>query len=264
MDDISKLFELDDIETIVDTEDLAKYAEKAAEKKPIKRRKKKAIIADKVIGPQPGPQTDFLSSKADIVIYGGGAGGGKAQSLDSNICTPDGFKKMGDIKIWDTVCTPNGTAKVLGVFPQGKQDLYRVAFIDGSSTLATLDHLWSYSIARRSRKKLYTDTTAELIEKIKNNNVLIPLTSPVEFKEQDIKIDPYILGCLIGDGCLSESNRRSISFTSEDTEIINRVCVGNWRFKGIECYSRGKTRLHLRKWLKYYGLLGTFLKVPLH
>ncbi len=27
--------------------------------------------------PQPGPQTSFLSSSADIVIYGGAAGGGK-------------------------------------------------------------------------------------------------------------------------------------------------------------------------------------------
>lgn len=30
-----------------------------------------------LIGPQPGPQTQFLASRADIVIYGGGAGGGK-------------------------------------------------------------------------------------------------------------------------------------------------------------------------------------------
>jgi predicted phage terminase large subunit-like protein len=30
-----------------------------------------------IIGPQPGPQTQFLASSADIVIYGGGAGGGK-------------------------------------------------------------------------------------------------------------------------------------------------------------------------------------------
>jgi hypothetical protein len=27
--------------------------------------------------PQPGPQTDFLASEADITIYGGSAGGGK-------------------------------------------------------------------------------------------------------------------------------------------------------------------------------------------
>lgn len=34
-----------------------------------------------VIRPQPGPQEQFLSSSADIVIYGGGAGGGKTWGL---------------------------------------------------------------------------------------------------------------------------------------------------------------------------------------
>ena len=33
------------------------------------------------IGPQPGPQTAFLTSQADIVIYGGSAGGGKSFGL---------------------------------------------------------------------------------------------------------------------------------------------------------------------------------------
>lgn len=39
-----------------------------------------AITAE-TIKPQPGPQTAFLSSSADIVIYGGGAGGGKTWGL---------------------------------------------------------------------------------------------------------------------------------------------------------------------------------------
>lgn len=34
-----------------------------------------------VIGPQPGPQTTFLTTKADIAIYGGSAGGGKSFGL---------------------------------------------------------------------------------------------------------------------------------------------------------------------------------------
>ncbi|OYX77812.1 MAG: terminase, partial [Bradyrhizobium sp. 35-63-5] len=34
-----------------------------------------------VIAPQPGPQTKFLSTSADIAIYGGAAGGGKSFSL---------------------------------------------------------------------------------------------------------------------------------------------------------------------------------------
>ena len=33
------------------------------------------------VGPQPGPQEQFLASQADIVIYGGGAGGGKSWAL---------------------------------------------------------------------------------------------------------------------------------------------------------------------------------------
>ena len=33
------------------------------------------------ISPQPGPQSAFLSSDADIVIYGGAAGGGKTYAL---------------------------------------------------------------------------------------------------------------------------------------------------------------------------------------
>lgn len=35
----------------------------------------------KTIRPQPGPQTQFLASPADIAIYGGGAGGGKTWGL---------------------------------------------------------------------------------------------------------------------------------------------------------------------------------------
>ncbi|WP_395393080.1 phage terminase large subunit [Novosphingobium sp. BL-8A] len=38
-------------------------------------------ITAETIKPQPGPQTAFLSSPADIAIYGGGAGGGKTWGL---------------------------------------------------------------------------------------------------------------------------------------------------------------------------------------
>lgn len=40
-----------------------------------------AMRSGKVLAPQPGPQEMFLSSPADIVIYGGAAGGGKSFAL---------------------------------------------------------------------------------------------------------------------------------------------------------------------------------------
>ena len=41
------------------------------------RRGQKGPSIHNIISPQPGPQTDFLSSPADIVVFGGAAGGGK-------------------------------------------------------------------------------------------------------------------------------------------------------------------------------------------
>jgi len=37
---------------------------------------KRTAVGHKEIRPQPGPQSQFLGSPADIAIYGGGAGGG--------------------------------------------------------------------------------------------------------------------------------------------------------------------------------------------
>lgn len=39
------------------------------------------MMTPKIIRPQKGPQEKFLSSNADIVVYGGAAGGGKTYSL---------------------------------------------------------------------------------------------------------------------------------------------------------------------------------------
>ena len=46
------------------------------------------------IKPQPGPQTAFLSSKADIAIFGGAAGGGKSFSLLLEPCYHTGNEKF--------------------------------------------------------------------------------------------------------------------------------------------------------------------------
>jgi len=67
---------------------------------------------------------------------------GKAQPLSAKVLTPNGLVFMGDIKLNDTVLTPKGTkAKVIGIFPQPKQQIYKIILQDGSQTRATAEHL---------------------------------------------------------------------------------------------------------------------------
>jgi len=68
---------------------------------------------------------------------------GKAQPLTSRIKTPTGWTTMGDIQVGDKVTAPDGTTTtVVGVYPQGLKDIYRVTFEDGRSTKCCNEHLW--------------------------------------------------------------------------------------------------------------------------
>ncbi len=96
------------------------------------------------IRPQKGPQEAFLSSPADIAIYGGAAGGGKMLSIDTPIPTPDGWRQMGDLREGDTVFDERGApCRVTHAHPiTVAQSAYRVVFDDGSSIEACGEHLW--------------------------------------------------------------------------------------------------------------------------
>ena len=87
---------------------------------------------------QRGKQT----SPPRLMLYGS-EGVGKAQPLDASVLAPNGFVPMGAIKVKDQVIGSDGkTHRVLGVYPQGEKDVYRVTFRDVSTTECCDDHLW--------------------------------------------------------------------------------------------------------------------------
>lgn len=159
----------------------------------------------------------------EVVFCSGCAGTGKAQPYYSKIQTPFGPKTMGDIEVGDLVSTPDGQAvEVLGKFPQGIKDVYRITFDNGSYVDSCKEHLWEvYKDSKQSHP--YIVELQDLIGKIKNKNnkrlYSIKLTHPVEMIQNEHYINPYILGVLIGDGCITNV----CGFTSADSEIINQV-----------------------------------------
>lgn len=170
----------------------------------------------------------LLHDRPMQTLWQGPRGGGKAQPLDSHVQTPYGPVRIGDVEVGDEVCTPDGgSTTVVAVHPQGRKPVYRIGFGDGDSVRCCWDHLWEVSSPALDWKHPKVVTTEYLFCNYLSpsrcdNYFSIRLPSPLEFRGYwpERLIDPYVLGVLIGDGCLR--NQR-ITFTSADAEVVDLV-----------------------------------------
>jgi phosphate starvation-inducible PhoH-like protein len=149
---------------------------------------------------------------------------GRANSAETPVLTPDGWRPIGSLAVGDLVIGSNGEpTPVLGVYPQGEKDLYRVTTQDGGSTLCSGDHLWAVATRadRRRGKPLRVLTTEEMIGGLRASHYHryeLPLHSaPVCFPHRKVPMHPYALGLLLGDGCLTGT--ATPSFATADPEL---------------------------------------------
>ena len=165
---------------------------------------------------QKGAQEFGLSSVADIIVFGGNRGGGKANTYSTPVATPSGFREMGELEVGDLICTPyDGVQKISGIFEQGENTVYVFHFDDGTSVTCMDSHrFW----ARTSMAEDFHEMTArEIMDRyvldkpyplsMRNaytDYVEVPLCGEVELNEKkteiDLPIHPYILGYICGTG----------------------------------------------------------------
>ena len=70
-------------------------------------------------------------------------GTGKCEPVSTELPSPYGFIKMGDIKPGDVLYDSNGEpTTVHSIHPQGIKDIYKITFEDGRTSLCGLEHLW--------------------------------------------------------------------------------------------------------------------------
>jgi len=129
---------------------------------------------------------------------------GRAQPMDTPVLTPDGFRPIGSLDIGQLVVGSNGEpVHVIGVYPQGEQDIYRVTTQDGASTLCSGDHLWAVTTRddRRRGKPLRVLPTRDMIGNLRAGHYhrygLPLLSAPVCFPSREVPMDPYALGRLL-------------------------------------------------------------------
>ena len=175
-----------------------------------------------------------LAHKTSILT--GGPGTGKAQPLSSLALTPEGFRPIGTLKPGDTVVTAEGTlATISSIHPQGLKEIFEVSFVDGRSTRCCDDHLWKVwtrtSIWSPAKKKKIRSRDWRVLplrsirkrineDRTENNRLAIPLAQPwTKAPTVPQPCDFYVIGALIGDGCLSDS----LVLTSIDPEITTAI-----------------------------------------
>ena len=170
-----------------------------------------------------------------VVVAAGSAGTGKAQPLYSRILTNTGWKEMRDISVGDVVRSVSNWSTVLGVYPQGKKRIIRFYFKDGSSVDSCEEHLWEVfnSINKNTSVKqvLCTKEIMSLLDNRKSRNISIENMNEIEYEEVNHIINPYIMGCIIGDGGLTT---RTPNITSIDDEILIKIKQLNGRSNKFE------------------------------
>lgn len=169
---------------------------------------------------------------------------GKALINGTKILTPTGTIPIEKIKVGDTVIGMDGRpTKVTGVYPQGVKQLYTIKFNDKTCEVCCGEHLWLVHDRkdRLQNKNWKIVDTNKMLEKVKvksgrnitRANYSIPIVEPIQYTHKKLPLNPYVVGCLIGDGSLSSDN---CGLTNTDIDVINR-------FFGLlpEGYTQGTT-----------------------
>lgn len=160
-------------------------------------------------------------------------GTGKAVPTDTKVMTPEGWRRIGELKVGDKLFAGNGSVtSVEGVFPQGELEVFELEMNDGTKVRCCDDHLWKVAsnasriaVRKGKRRDPYDILPLKAFRnhikhKNGNNNFSIPLNGILQFESVQTTIPAYTMGVLLGDGCL---RGRATAFTSADPEIVETV-----------------------------------------
>lgn len=155
---------------------------------------------------------DWATRKGRCAIFAD-CGLGKGQPEGALILTPTGFVANTELMTGDKVIGSDGlTYALLDKYERGEQLLYRIHLSDRSSFVVDHDHLHIVRTNndRQRGRPWRVLSTAQLLQLPlrygsggKSRNYDIPLVAPVQWPSVAHWIHPYVLGVLLGDGCIT-------------------------------------------------------------
>ena len=135
----------------------------------------------------------------------------KGLSLDTEILTINGWKTMGTLTLNDIVFDKNGRpCKIKHISEIHNNPCYKIKFDNNDEIVCDMDHRWEVSFSRSKRrfvsKVMTCDELAEYIKKMNRKHcyeipkIINPKPCIYNNGENNLLIDPYVLGVWLGDG----------------------------------------------------------------
>ena len=171
---------------------------------------------------------------------------GKLLAVDTPIPTPEGLRPLHEITVGATVFDERGEpCRVTGVYDDMPERAWRLRFDDGLEVLAGGEHQW-VTITRGQRKGYFrrdrprdlgrgprpegypldwarwgavrdTDEIASTLREPDGGyRHTIPVARPLRLAQQDLPVDPYLLGTWLGDG----GERDGVIFAAFDPDDL--------------------------------------------
>ena len=174
-------------------------------------------------------QIDLLVKKGNSIIIGDY----KGLPLDTEIPTLNGWSTIAGLQEGDIIFDKDGNpTKILHKSEIHYNPCYKITFDNGDTIIADHEHRWEISFSTSKKSKYHGEykvqvmTTEEIANYLKNlpekrTSYDIPKIvnpKPLNLENKNLPIDPYVLGCWLGDG-----SKQCGAITNETNNVLAEI-----------------------------------------
>lgn len=159
------------------------------------------------------------------ILMWGPPGNGKCLKFNTDIIMFNGtIKKVQDIKSGDLLMGPDSRARLVKSTTSGREKMYEVQPLKGDAWGCNESHILSLVMNDGADKNgIVNISVKDYLSKsnnFKHHAKLYRASVNFPAQEEYLRIDPYVLGCWLGDGDTSGSK-----FTNKDSEFIDALTL---------------------------------------
>lgn len=160
-----------------------------------------------------GRELTFRHASGEIIRLPKGlviCGDLKGLAIDTPIPTPSGWSTMGDLAVGDAVFGSDGKqCSITRKSDVSYKRCFRLVFDNTEEVIADHEHIWAVTHRHHGKGVEKLMTTEQIFEvysrdaeagKPNRDIMRITLAAPIDCAEVDLPVDPYVLGCWLGDG----------------------------------------------------------------